>query len=78
MRAGGSAEVRGRSGDTVSLIPLVGDALGVRTTGLEYPLSGETLVFGATRGVSNLLLGETALVSLESGLLLCVVIHATA
>ncbi len=75
LRCGESAEVTGSPGDTVSLIPLGGDAQGVTTSGLEYPLTGETLAFGATRGVSNVLLGESATVHLESGLLLCVVIH---
>lgn len=78
LRGGESAQVAGIPGDTVSLIPLGGDALGVRAGGLEYPLNGETLLFGATRGVSNLLLGESASVSLAEGLLLCVVIHGAA
>ena len=78
LRGGESAQVRGSPGDTVSLIPLGGDAQGVRTSGLEYPLAGDTLVFGATRGVSNVLMGETAAIQLERGLLLCVVIHGTA
>jgi thiamine pyrophosphokinase len=78
LRAGESAGVRGSPGDTVSLIPLGGDARGVTTVGLEYPLNSETLIFGATRGVSNLLLGESASVRLADGLLLCVVIHRAA
>ncbi len=78
LRAGETVAVRGSTGDTVSLIPLGGDARDVTTAGLEYPLNGETLVFGATRGVSNLLLGESASVSLAEGLLLCVVIHEAA
>lgn len=69
-------EVRGQPGDIVSLIPLGGDAQGVRTEGLEYPLHGETLLFGATRGVSNVLLSAAATISLLSGILLAVIIHA--
>jgi thiamine pyrophosphokinase len=78
LRGGESAEVGGIPGDTVSLIPLGGDARGVTTTGLEYPLTSEILVFGATRGVSNVLMGESGSVRLERGLLLCVVIHGEA
>jgi thiamine pyrophosphokinase len=78
LRSGESSEVTGSPGDTVSLIPLCGDAQGVTTDGLEYPLTAETLIFGATRGVSNVLLGKIASVNLESGLLLCVVIHGEA
>jgi thiamine pyrophosphokinase len=78
LRRGETAEVTGSPGDTVSLIPLGGDAQGVMTIGLEYPLSGETLAFGATRGVSNVLLGESATIHLQGGLLLCVIIHGEA
>ena len=77
IRGGETLKVYGRAGDTVSLIPLCGDAHGVTTEGLEYPLHSETLLFGATRGISNVLLGEMAAVTLEEGLLLCVVIHGT-
>ena len=78
LRRGETAEVTGSPGDTVSLIPIGGDAQGVTTSGLEYPLKGETLAFGATRGVSNVLLEESATVHLQGGLLLCVVIHGEA
>lgn len=65
--------IEGGAGDTVSLIPVGGDAVGVTTEGLEYPLKSETLVFGGTRGVSNRMTGVQAQVRLEVGLLLCVV-----
>jgi thiamine pyrophosphokinase len=64
--------LRGRQGDTVSLIPFGGDAHGIRTQGLEYPLNDESLFFGPARGVSNVLLGVEARVSLRSGMLLCI------
>jgi thiamine pyrophosphokinase len=75
IQAGQTAELTGKPGDTVSLIPLAGDAGGVTTQGLEYPLNRETLVFGSTRGVSNTLLDDRSIVSLESGNLMCVLIH---
>lgn len=75
LRAGQTIQLSGRPGDTVSLVPLGGDATGITTHGLEYPLAGGTLVFGSTRGVSNVLLKETAEVMLAAGILLCVVIH---
>jgi len=75
LRGGEQLELQGNPGDTVSLIPLKGDAVGVATGGLEYPLAGETLFFGSTRGVSNVLLAEPAWVSLQGGLLLCVLVH---
>jgi thiamine pyrophosphokinase len=62
----------GVPGDTVSLLPIGGPAGGVTTTGLAYPLRGETLHFGPARGVSNVMQGETAEVSLDSGWLLLI------
>jgi thiamine pyrophosphokinase len=62
----------GAPGDTISLIPLAGDAHNVRTEALEYPLKGETLRFGPARGVSNVMQGRTAQVSFDAGLLVVV------
>lgn len=75
IRAGASRSIEGAPGDTVSLVPLSGAAQGITTQDLEYPLDDEDLVFGSTRGVSNILLKSPATVSLKSGLLLCIVIH---
>jgi len=49
----GQVEIPGQQGATVSLLPLHGDAQGVRTRGLDFPLDGETLLAGSPRGVSN-------------------------
>jgi len=65
----------GLPGDVVSLLPLRGDAHGVTTQGLEYPLQKGTLQFGSTRGVSNVMREERVTVSLDKGLLLCCLIH---
>ncbi|MEE8391328.1 MAG: thiamine diphosphokinase [Anaerolineae bacterium] len=67
------ALIEGRPGDTLSLIPLGGDAVGVTTEGLEWPLRQDTLRFGLARGVSNMLTAEQARVRVRQGLLLCVV-----
>lgn len=64
--------IGGQPGDTLSLIPLGGDAQGVKTHRLEYPLRDETLLFGPARGVSNVFLESTARVDLRDGLLLAV------
>jgi len=71
------ALIEGRPGDTVSLIPLGGDAVGVTTEGLEWPLHEDTLRFGPARGVSNVLTAERARVRVRRGSLLCVVTHAS-
>ncbi|NDJ77813.1 MAG: thiamine diphosphokinase [Chloroflexi bacterium] len=68
----GRHELRGTPGDTLSLLPLVPGATGITTVGLTYPLENETLHFGPARGVSNVLAGEVASVSLAEGLLLVV------
>jgi thiamine pyrophosphokinase len=56
--------------EVVSLLPLNSDAHGVRTHGLRWPLTAETLRLADTRGVSNEPVAPTAAVSIEQGLLL--------
>lgn len=72
LRAGQQITINGKIGSIVSLIPLSSNAEGVTTHGLRYPLDNETLVFAATRGVSNQLKSKKATVYLRSGLLLCI------
>lgn len=67
-----SALVRGASGELVSLLALHRPATGVTTHGLLYPLAGEDLPPGSTRGVSNEIVASPARVSLASGVLLVV------
>lgn len=69
---GGQAEVHGRSEDTVSLIPWNGPVEGVTTEGLQWPLYGEMLYPHKSRGISNVMLADTATVVIQSGLLLVV------
>lgn len=66
------AVIEGQLGDTVSLLPLSGDVVGIYTEGLEYPLRNGTLKFGAARGVSNVLTAPQANVRVRNGLLLAV------
>jgi thiamine pyrophosphokinase len=74
LRPGQTHRIDGRTGDTVSLIPIGGDAR-VTTTGLEYPLNNSVLAFGTTLGVSNQMNAPCYTVELCKGLLICVVIH---
>jgi thiamine pyrophosphokinase len=71
IRSPGS-DIRGHSGDTISLIPIGGDALGITTGNLRYPLNHETLTFGLARGISNLMDADIAHIALRNGLLLIV------
>ena len=69
-------QLEGQPGDTLSLIPLSGDVTGVATHGLEYPLEDAILLYGNTRGISNVMLKQHVSVSIKQGVLLCVVIHS--
>lgn len=71
---GGPAEteIGGQVGDTVSLIPLGGDVHVAATSGLKWALEDETLAFGPARGLSNVMVEETASVAVASGRLLLV------
>jgi thiamine pyrophosphokinase len=62
----------GEAGQTVSLIAMSSDVQGITIRGFEYPLNNETLPFGSSRGVSNLLKESKGSITLESGTLLCV------
>lgn len=68
----GEHGIEGRAGDTVSLIPLDGKASGITSSGLKYPLRDESLEFGPARGISNMMLSDSASLELHSGLLLVV------
>jgi thiamine pyrophosphokinase len=68
----GDHTIEGAPGDTVSLIPMNGPARGLHTDGLHYPLRGEDLVFGPARGISNVITGTQAHLTLASGCLLVV------
>jgi len=62
--------LEGKPGDIVTLLPVGGDAQGVTTDGLAYPLSDEELRFGRSRGLSNVVQRAGASVWLTSGTLL--------
>lgn len=72
VRGGEFVNIEGQTGDLVSLLPLGGDAQGVTTSGLAWPLAGDTLRFGLSRGVSNEMTGPVARVELQEGFLLVV------
>jgi thiamine pyrophosphokinase len=62
--------LEGKRGDIVTLLPVGGDAQGVTTDGLAYPLSDEELRFGRSRGLSNVVQRAGASGWLTSGTLL--------
>jgi len=60
----------GRPGDSLSLLPLGQDVLQIVLRGCRYPLAGETLRAGLTRGLSNLFEQTEVSLSFASGTLL--------
>jgi thiamine pyrophosphokinase len=62
----------GEPGELVSLFALHGPAEGVRTDGLVYPLAGETLEPGSSRGVSNVFAASTARIAVDRGVLVAI------
>lgn len=75
LHAPGELGITAPAGTTLTLLPVSGDAGGIRTRGLRYPLDGETLRFGRSRGLSNVVASLPSAVSLESGTLLVIEIR---
>ena len=65
-------DLEGEVGDLVTLLPVAGDAQGVTTTGLRWPLSGATLSLGRSRGLSNEVVTSPASVMLKHGAMLVI------
>jgi thiamine pyrophosphokinase len=68
----GERSLVGREGELISLFALHGPAEGIVTEGLRYPLRGDTLLPGSSRGISNTFAAPAARISVERGLLLAV------
>ena len=66
----GRADLGGRIGDLVTLLPFGGDATGLTTDGLRYPLHGEILRSGLSRGLSNVRVAGDAGLTVGSGRIL--------
>lgn len=61
-------EINGRKGQTLSIIPINGDAYGITTKGLEYPLCSETLYFASSRGISNVMINSKCEITIKKGI----------
>jgi thiamine pyrophosphokinase len=72
LHGGERIDLAGQAGDGVTLLSVRGDAEGVRTQGLRYALAGETLPFGAARGLSNVVMFQPASVVCDRGVLLVI------
>jgi thiamine pyrophosphokinase len=67
-----SVTIAGKQGSNVGLIAAGGAASGITTTGLKWALANETLAPHSSRGISNQLVEETAVISLQEGSLFVV------
>jgi thiamine pyrophosphokinase len=68
----GDRVLRGNVGELLTLLPLGGAAEGVMTEGLAYPLAGEMLEPGSTRGVSNVFVEAEVRIAVAKGVLLAI------
>jgi thiamine pyrophosphokinase len=68
----GERTLAGEPGETISLFALHGPAEGVVTEGLAYPLRGETLEPGSSRGISNVFAGRDARIAVGRGVVFAV------
>ena len=64
--------IKGDPGDIISLLPWGEPAVGVTTTGLQFPLWDETLLPDRSRGISNVMCSNVATIEFKKGNLLCV------
>lgn len=68
----GPTPLPGAVGEILTLLPIGGEAWGIVTEGLRYPLRNGLLASGTSRGVSNVVETTPASVQLEAGTLLAV------
>ncbi|MGQ0848297.1 MAG: thiamine diphosphokinase [Actinomycetota bacterium] len=66
----GRREIVGRPGDLLTLLPYGGRATGVNAYGVRWPLDGETLPAGSSRGLSNTFTADVAVIEVAAGVLL--------
>lgn len=59
-------------GEYVSLLPFAGEVRGLTLAGFKYPVSDFTMETFRSRGISNEITGEEAVISMKSGTLLVV------
>ena len=62
--------INGNIGDEVSIIPVSEKLVGITTEGLEYPLDNGQIIFGSTRGISNVMNKKIARISVKKGVAL--------
>lgn len=64
--------IKGKKGDTLSIIALKSDALGVTLKKLEYPLDNSTVKYLSPLGISNVMLEDECIIEVKNGHLLVI------
>lgn len=64
--------IDGNKGDTISIIPIGGNASGVSLRGLEYPLDSYDMEYGLPLGISNVMLECKCYIKVDNGNLLII------
>lgn len=72
LRPGGRIAVPAQPDTYLSLLPLSPEVRGVVAEGVQWPLDGDTLRWGQTRGVSNRITAEEAFIAVREGYLLVI------
>jgi len=73
VRAGETVTISCTTGDVIGLIPFGGDAHGVTTSNLHWPLRDESLIAAASRGISNRAMFDEFSVTVTTGRLIVTV-----
>jgi thiamine pyrophosphokinase len=73
VRDGGAVTLQCNPGDVIGLLPFGGDAHGITTSSLQWPLSNESLYVAASRGISNRAISDEVTIAVASGRLIVTV-----
>jgi len=69
-------DIAATSGQIFSVLPVAESAIGVSVVGAQYPLNKATLNPGSTLGLSNVVKEPRLQVSIESGIVLVMLVHS--
>lgn len=67
-----SIELGGSIGDIISILPLYGDAYGIKSKGLKYQLNDTDMAFGKPIGVSNEMTENNCWIEIKKGEILII------
>lgn len=60
-------KIKGNCKDTISILPIKGDAKGITLKDLEYPLNNATIKYGDPIGISNVMKRDRFTVKIDNG-----------